>query len=370
MLVSKIVLTGGPCGGKTTALSTMEQELTDMGYKVYILDEVATRLISAGIKPFGDDKLDVLTFEDIMLKHQLLMERSLEEVCKHSNKKCIILCDRGIFDIRSFLSDKDFNQLLVKNGISPLEAMDQYDIVIDLVSAAKGASKYYTLENNEARTEGLKEAIERENLAQASWSFHNNLVIIDNSTSFDEKIIRCMNAVKNHLGLEKRSQRKFLIEVDKQAFQELNKVLSIQIEQTYLENNYQEPYEFRLRKRTLNNENTYYVTVKRKENGKEEIVTEEKIEEDTYQKLLFQRRIEGRIKKERSCFTFDNHFYKLDHFEDGMIMLETDKDVTLPSFVAVLEEVTLDNNYNNVNLATRKQMQKALKFKKISTISN
>lgn len=53
MLVSKIVLTGGPCGGKTTALVTIEQELTDIGYKVYILDEVATRLISSGIKPLG-----------------------------------------------------------------------------------------------------------------------------------------------------------------------------------------------------------------------------------------------------------------------------------------------------------------------------
>ena len=53
MLVSKIVLTGGACGGKTTALAAIEQELTDIGYKVYILDEVATRLISSGIKPLG-----------------------------------------------------------------------------------------------------------------------------------------------------------------------------------------------------------------------------------------------------------------------------------------------------------------------------
>ena len=34
-LVGKIVLTGGPCAGKTTALSTIEQELTDRGYRVY-----------------------------------------------------------------------------------------------------------------------------------------------------------------------------------------------------------------------------------------------------------------------------------------------------------------------------------------------
>ena len=43
MLVSKICLTGGPCAGKSTALSKIERELTDLGYKVFIIDEVATR---------------------------------------------------------------------------------------------------------------------------------------------------------------------------------------------------------------------------------------------------------------------------------------------------------------------------------------
>ena len=264
-----------------------------------------------------------------------------------------------------FLSENaQFAQICAESNIKFIGPTAQVIEILGNKSNAKEMMKKAgvpVIPGSEGSVKGLKEAIERENLAQASWSFHNNLVIIDNSTSFDEKIIRCMNAVKHHLGLEKRSQRKFLIEVDKQSFQELNKVLSIQIEQIYLENNYQDPYEFRLRKRTFNDENTYYVTVKRKENGKEEIVTEEKIEKDTYQKLLLQRRIEGRIKKERSCFTFDNHFYKLDHFEDGMVMLETDEDTILPPFVDVLEEVTLDNNYNNINLATMKQKQKTLK---------
>ena len=35
----KIVLTGGPCAGKTTALSTIQGYFTKIGWKVVILDE-------------------------------------------------------------------------------------------------------------------------------------------------------------------------------------------------------------------------------------------------------------------------------------------------------------------------------------------
>ena len=64
----KIVLTGGPCAGKTTALSKIDNELTNMGYKVFIIDEVATRIINEGIRPFGEGKISMLDFERILLK--------------------------------------------------------------------------------------------------------------------------------------------------------------------------------------------------------------------------------------------------------------------------------------------------------------
>ena len=78
MLVAKICLTGGPCGGKSTALAKIEKELTDMGYKVLIINEVATRIINSGIKPFGDDSISMLDFEEIMLKEQLTEEECYE----------------------------------------------------------------------------------------------------------------------------------------------------------------------------------------------------------------------------------------------------------------------------------------------------
>ena len=45
--VTRILLTGGPCAGKTSALAAISQDLTQLGYKVLIVPEAAT-LISKG----------------------------------------------------------------------------------------------------------------------------------------------------------------------------------------------------------------------------------------------------------------------------------------------------------------------------------
>ena len=51
MSIEKIVITGGPCAGKSTALSKIQTEFTQMGYTVLIVAEAATELIMGGITP-------------------------------------------------------------------------------------------------------------------------------------------------------------------------------------------------------------------------------------------------------------------------------------------------------------------------------
>ena len=50
--ISKIVLTGGPCAGKTTALSWITNYFSKRGYKVITVPEVATELITNGVAPW------------------------------------------------------------------------------------------------------------------------------------------------------------------------------------------------------------------------------------------------------------------------------------------------------------------------------
>ena len=46
--ITRICLTGGPCAGKTTALATLSQVLTQLGFRVLQVPEAATMLMKGG----------------------------------------------------------------------------------------------------------------------------------------------------------------------------------------------------------------------------------------------------------------------------------------------------------------------------------
>ena len=46
--VTRILLTGGPCAGKTTALADIAQDLTQLNYKVLVVPETATLFMKGG----------------------------------------------------------------------------------------------------------------------------------------------------------------------------------------------------------------------------------------------------------------------------------------------------------------------------------
>ena len=46
--ITRILLTGGPCAGKTTALAAISQDLTQLGYKVLVVPEAATMIMKGG----------------------------------------------------------------------------------------------------------------------------------------------------------------------------------------------------------------------------------------------------------------------------------------------------------------------------------
>ena len=47
--IKKIVLTGGPCAGKTTALVKVIERFSSLGYKVFTIPEVPNTFTQAGI---------------------------------------------------------------------------------------------------------------------------------------------------------------------------------------------------------------------------------------------------------------------------------------------------------------------------------
>ena len=154
----KIAITGGPCAGKTTAMQKIVQEFTEKGYKVFVVSEAATELINGGIRPFGDNALEMYEFQRCVMDTQLSKEKIFERIANNTKQDTIILCDRGIFDNRAYVSDKEFKELLKERSLNEMEVSSSYDMVIHLVTAAKGAKEHYTTANNSARTETVEEA--------------------------------------------------------------------------------------------------------------------------------------------------------------------------------------------------------------------
>ena len=64
-VISKIVITGGPCAGKTTAMSWIQNAFTDLGYHVIFVPECATELINAGIS--GKTCKSVIDFQNALM---------------------------------------------------------------------------------------------------------------------------------------------------------------------------------------------------------------------------------------------------------------------------------------------------------------
>ena len=141
MIFKKIVITGGPCGGKTTGLSYIEQELTKIGYKVVFLNESATEIILNGLT-FGECK-NIIEFEYNIMKLQLEKEKLYEKFCKSlPQPKVILVCDRGIMDCKSYIDDEGFNILLERLKSDEIQLRDNYDAVFHLVTSAKGAEEF------------------------------------------------------------------------------------------------------------------------------------------------------------------------------------------------------------------------------------
>ena len=195
MEITKIAITGGPCGGKTTALERIRQVFTEKGYNVLLISEVATELLTGGVVPQTVERKEA--FQKNVMRLQLETEKVFCRAAKDvvNAEKTLIVCDRGIMDSKAFMTEAAFLQTLEALKLNETEAKESYDAVFHLVTAAKGAEKYYTLANNSARTETPEEAVKSDDRTLAAWSGHPYFRMIDNAGDFEDKLKRLIEEI-------------------------------------------------------------------------------------------------------------------------------------------------------------------------------
>lgn len=355
--ITRIVLTGGPCAGKTTALSYLRQKLEELGYYVITVPEAATILINAGISPAA---ISIPIFQKLVIENILTLERTALETARYVSKNVVLLCDRGIPDGGGYVSKRIFLKILKEFRISLTEARDaRYDAVFHLRTAAFGAEKFYTLANNAARRETPKEARAVDERTLRAWIGHPHLRVINNREDFDRKLKYLYQEVCHTLGIPVplEIERKFLVRpfiVQKH----LKDFQTVDIEQNYLQTN--EPgVEVRVRKRGQNGSFVHYRTQKEIISPGVRSEAEHIISADEYRWSLQLKQLKTRtVKKKRTCFVFKDQYFEYDRFlvPKGLHLLEielTDKNqkLTLPKFIRVIKEVTGDTQYSNATLS-------------------
>lgn len=215
----KIVLTGGPCGGKTTALARLSTYLKERGFEVGTAPEAFTLLMTNGISfDFFNTPDMPCTIQESVMTSQIALEDSMEKILRHRGKPAVLLCDRGLMDGMAYLPSKDWQALLERRNIaSVVDIREQrYNAVFHLVTAAQGAERYYTLENNQARTETPEEARKQDECTRGAWLGHPKLYVFDNNNvDFEAKLQNLIDAAAKLVGLPTNLQRnrknKFLL---------------------------------------------------------------------------------------------------------------------------------------------------------------
>lgn len=361
--ITKIVLTGGPCAGKTTGISWVVDNFTKLGYKVLVVAETATELINGNAKPWEISGVD---FQVALFNMTKAKEKSYEDFAEKSDfEKILIVCDRGSLDGESYLSDKDKPIWHERLNLSSTEMMSDYDAVFHLVTAAKGAEAYYTKANNTARMETLEEAVVSDERTLNSWTGHPHLRIIDNSTDFENKMQRLVCEIASFLGEPEpfEVERKFLIKMpDLEKLNELSNVQKVEILQTYLKEtgvgNVNDE-EVRVRQRGDGTTFMFTKTIKRKISGLKRVEIERKISSEEYLKELMNADTSlHQIRKTRYCISYKNSYLELDvyPFWDDKAILEVelvneDDEFHIPEFIEIIKEVTDNEVYKNYNLA-------------------
>ena len=358
--ITKIVITGGPCAGKTTAMSWIQNAFTQKGYMVLFVDETATELIGGGAPwKFTKSNRD---YQFRLTELMLAKEQAFTEIAKTFDaEKVLVVCDRGALDNRAYMSDEEFRYVLKRLDTNEVALRDHYDAVFHLVTAAKGAEQFYTLANNAARYETVEEAVKVDDSLIASWTGHPHLRVIDNRFDFDEKMLNLIGEISSFLGEPRpvETARKFLIKYpDEQALEKKPNCQAVDIMQAYL---YSEvPGEFiRIRQRGRDGNYIYYKTRKRYIEGGKRIELEERLTQDEYLDLMMQADPAYRpIRKRRFCLSENGLYYNIDlypQWNDQALMeielYKTDQEVKIPEGIEVIREVTGEVEYTNPYIA-------------------
>ena len=173
----RIVLTGGPGGGKTTAADLFRREI---GERVIIVPEAATLVFSGGF-PRAREPHAVHAAQRAIYH----VQRNLEDVQAALYPDRVLLCDRGTVDGAAYWPGTP-SGFFTEMRSSLKSEFARYDAVIFFESAAVGGMAIEG--GNPTRIEDLEQAVALDRKLRALWSRHPRFHLVPHNPSFFKKI--------------------------------------------------------------------------------------------------------------------------------------------------------------------------------------
>lgn len=208
-IVRRIAVTGGPCGGKSSALSSLSEALKAVGVDVYMIPEVPTVLFGGGcVFPGVDGGQKLIDFEAALIRLQIQHENSFYDIARSTGRPSVIFADRGVMDIAAYLPSEAWAQVLAAESMTEASALARYDAVLHLVTAAHGAEAFYKSGNvkddsgkDVYRKETAEDARALDDQVFASWSGHPRVCRVENlEDGFKGKLTRSVDFVVGVVG--------------------------------------------------------------------------------------------------------------------------------------------------------------------------
>ncbi|MCM2281786.1 MAG: ATP-binding protein [Bdellovibrionaceae bacterium] len=173
----RIVLSGGPGGGKTTAADLYRREI---GEEVVIVPEAATILYLGGFPRAGEGDVRRATQRAIYS-----VQLNLEDAQAAHYRSRILLCDRGTIDGAAYWPGPK-EEFFTHLGTTLEAELRRYDAVIFFETAAVGG---IAIEGgNPARIESNEQAIKIDRTLRDMWSRHPNFIFVPHNVSFIKKV--------------------------------------------------------------------------------------------------------------------------------------------------------------------------------------
>lgn len=174
----RIVLTGGPGGGKTTAADLLRREIGD---RVVVVPEAATMLFAGGF-PRSDQPAARRAVQRAIYH----VQRNIEDVQAALYPERILLCDRGTVDGAAYWPEDGETSFFEAVDSTLASELARYDAVLFFETAAVGGQSIEG--GNPMRVEDAAAAIALDRRLQALWGRHGRFLFVPHSDSFLGKL--------------------------------------------------------------------------------------------------------------------------------------------------------------------------------------